>query len=580
MGSKNKDGQFKYKSKFAITANLKRDDFEDGQFVSKASMKLDGLKSLFPDKAEIEANPDLLYTVFNAAVVNLINDNGDGMLTDTAIAISKTFINKCMNLEHDRSEVVGFITNTAFSTFGTNEIISTETASQSGDPFNICLSAIVWKICNGWFAEHLQESQKEGSWSYKSVSASWEVGFNEYWLATGSKDLRRANLIKDPEQIKKLSKYLRSEGGTGFLPDGTELYRIIRGDARFLGCAFTSNPAAAVEGVLSMCKESMEEEEDEDESNSSEAMKKSKCSEDCNCDCEDCEDCAKCKKAKCGGDEPLDEMEEEDDEEEMAKKDKMGDEKGKEEKSKKKCKADSEISDVSSEIVQLKGDFQEILANLKEFNENIKKTENNFSQNKKTNVSQDSIMKFANLEEMYASLSEASARDAVKGFVEEEIRKANEKWVTEQAAKEAEAQKATEALAKVGELEEKLAQLQGQLDARAAQERLDARMETINEKYEIDSAASAWLVKEIRDKDDESFAAWFDGVKSILTPKADKTKAKEAVASKSNEEDATDALDNAEVKDQGLANAGGGELTQREKWAKGFSMGESVKIKR
>lgn len=566
--------EFKYTSKFEIKANLKRDDFETGQFESKASMKLDGLKSLFPDESEIKANPDLMYTVFNAAVVNLVNDNGDGMMTDTAIDISRTFKNKFMNLEHDRSEIVGFITNTAFSTFGTNEIISAETAGQSGDPFNICLSAIVWKICNGWFAEHLQESQKEGSWNFKSVSASWEVGFNEYWLATGSKDLRRATLIKDPEQIKKLSKYLRSEGGTGFLPDGTELYRIIRGDARFLGCAFTSNPAAAVEGVLSKCQESIEE----DESNSSQAMKKtSKCSEDCMCECEDCEECAKCKtKGKCGEDK---EMEMEDDEEEMAKKDKMGDEKGKEEKSKKKCKAGSENPETPVEIVELSGDFKEILANLKEFNENIKKTKNNCSQNQKVDVSQDSIMKFANLEEMYASLSEASARDAIKGYVEEELRKANEKWVTEQAAKEAEAQKATEALAKVADLEAALAKIQGELDAKKAQDLLNARMETINEQYELDSDASAWIVKEIADKDDESFASWFDGVKRLLTPK---NKTKEAVASvveKTAEEKATEALENANAEGNSVANAGGGELTKREKWAKGFS-GDAVKIKR
>jgi hypothetical protein len=85
----------------------------------------------------------------------------------------------------------------------------------------------------------------------------------------GSKDLRKAKIIDDEETVETYSKYLSSMGGKGFLPTGEEVYRIIGDDCRFLGCAFTTNPAAAVQGVLSVDYRDFEEtaEEEEEEEN-------------------------------------------------------------------------------------------------------------------------------------------------------------------------------------------------------------------------------------------------------------------------------------------------------------------------
>jgi DNA repair exonuclease SbcCD ATPase subunit len=109
------------------------------------------------------------------------------------------------------------------------------------------------------------ESQDEDSESYKTVSTSWEVGFNTYKLAVGSKDLRKARIIEDEASVEEYSKYLVSMGGTGFIPTGEEVYRIIGDDCRFLGCAFTTNPAAAVKGVLSMDYQDFQEKEEDKE---------------------------------------------------------------------------------------------------------------------------------------------------------------------------------------------------------------------------------------------------------------------------------------------------------------------------
>lgn len=242
--------EFKYKTTFTVNADFKRVP-SFGKYNSAAAYGLDELKSLLPSEEIMRENPDFLYTCFNAAVVNLINLNGDGMDTETALSVIKTFLYKPMNLEHDRESIVGFITNVGFSSFKENKLLTEEEIILTNDPFNISLAAIVWKLSDEWFTEKLGKSQEEENHeeSDRTISTSWEVGFNDFYLIVGSKNFKEGEFIRDPEKIRELEKYLLSEGGKGFTPDGREIYRVISGDARFLGCAFTSNPAAAVRGV-------------------------------------------------------------------------------------------------------------------------------------------------------------------------------------------------------------------------------------------------------------------------------------------------------------------------------------------
>ena len=253
--------EYKYISRFEVKADFRKKDLLNEAYVSEASMGLDDLKSLLPESETIKNNPDLLYTCFNAAVVNSINLNGDGITTEGAKILVESVKLKPMNIEHSREDIVGVITNYGFSTFGENKTLTEQ--ELNNDPFNISLAAIVWKISNKTFARFIMESQDEDSESYKAVSTSWEVGFNTYKLAVGSKDLRKARIIEDEASVEEYSKYLVSMGGTGFIPTGEEVYRIIGDDCRFLGCAFTTNPAAAVKGVLSMDYQDFQEMEEE-----------------------------------------------------------------------------------------------------------------------------------------------------------------------------------------------------------------------------------------------------------------------------------------------------------------------------
>ena len=79
---------FKYSSTFTTQATIEKTSLQ--KYESIASIDdLQDLRRLAPDNLEVKDNPDLLYTVFNAAVVNLVNANGDGMTTETAKLFAK-----------------------------------------------------------------------------------------------------------------------------------------------------------------------------------------------------------------------------------------------------------------------------------------------------------------------------------------------------------------------------------------------------------------------------------------------------------------------------------------------------------
>ena len=85
---------------------------------------------------------------------------------------------------------------------------------------------------------------------YKTISASWEVGFSEYKIAVGSKNLKEAEIISDPTRIKEMKGMLRGFGGKGLTEEGKPIYRLITGDVYPLGIGFTMKPAAN-KGVIS-----------------------------------------------------------------------------------------------------------------------------------------------------------------------------------------------------------------------------------------------------------------------------------------------------------------------------------------
>ena len=253
---------FLYRTKFdnIVTASL---NFDNNVLLSQAS--LEPLRSIIPSSVNLEKNVDLVGAAFNAAVVNRFNKNGDGIDTNTAIAFKKYFIHKPTNIEHKKQRVVGHIVNSAFSSYGENKILSDDDVRGTLSPFNIALAAVVYKTVDRQFADALMDSNDPQSALFEKISASWEIGFNEYYVAVGSLDLKQAEIITKKEQIEEFKKYLKGFDGSGFMNDGTPVYRLVTGRIYPLGIGFTTNPAADVQGVVIDDGTSAVETEDEDE---------------------------------------------------------------------------------------------------------------------------------------------------------------------------------------------------------------------------------------------------------------------------------------------------------------------------
>ena len=226
------------------SADIDQEDIK----ISRAS--LNDLRNIMPESVDLDKNIDLIGVAFNAAVVNKFNKNHDGISTETALAVKDYFVHKPANIEHKKQRIVGHIVSAGFSGYGDNELLDEEVLAGYEDPFNISLGAVVYRMVDKKFAQLLNQSVDPESSMYNQVSASWEIGFNDYQIALGSENLAEAEIITDQKQIDELSQYLKAADGSGKMEDGTIIRRLVVGDVYPLGIGFTANPAADVEGVI------------------------------------------------------------------------------------------------------------------------------------------------------------------------------------------------------------------------------------------------------------------------------------------------------------------------------------------
>ena len=223
---------------------------EKDQHLALASMV--DLEKFVPE-VDTDANYDLLPVAFNAFVANRVNKNGDVVDTETAIAMHKNFVNKPVNIEHNRKSVIGTILTAGFSSFGDDKPLSEEEVKDMKGPFNVTLGGVIWKITDKELADKIENSSDPTSDDYMNISASWELGFNEYnivVLEAEEKNIENARIISDPQEVEAHEGKLRGFGGEGKLEDGSYVYRKVVNKVVPLGIGLTENPAADVKGVL------------------------------------------------------------------------------------------------------------------------------------------------------------------------------------------------------------------------------------------------------------------------------------------------------------------------------------------
>ena len=223
---------------------------EKDQHLALASMV--DLEKFVPE-VDTDANYDLLPVAFNAFVANRVNKNGDVVDTETAIAMHKNFVNKPVNIEHNRKSVIGTILTAGFSSFGADKTLTEEEVKDMKGPFNVTLGGVIWKITDKELADKIENSSDPTSDDYMNISASWELGFNEYnivVLEAEEKNIENARIISDPQEVEAHEGKLRGFGGEGKLDDGSFIYRKVVNKVVPLGIGLTENPAADVKGVL------------------------------------------------------------------------------------------------------------------------------------------------------------------------------------------------------------------------------------------------------------------------------------------------------------------------------------------
>ena len=238
----------KYTTSFSSTIKALVSEEKD-KYLALASMV--DIGDLIPD-VDTEANVDLLPVAFNAFVANRVNKNGDVIDTETAIAIRENFINKPINIEHNREKVIGTILTTGFSEFGTDKPLTEEQVKEMTGPFNVTLGGVIWKTVNDKIANFIEESSDPTSEKYLAVSASWELGFSDFnivLLKNDEKNIEGGEIIAEEEQVEALQKYLRAFGGTELVDEETKAYRQVVGKVVPLGIGLTETPAADVKGI-------------------------------------------------------------------------------------------------------------------------------------------------------------------------------------------------------------------------------------------------------------------------------------------------------------------------------------------
>ena len=438
---------------------------------------LDSLRAFLPN-IDTDKNIDLLPISTNAFVAGRVNRNGDVVDNKTAVEIAKYFVNKPINLEHNRTQVVGCILNYGFNSFGSEEPMTEEEALNSKDPFNVALGGVMWKVVNKDLANLVEESNDPTSPNYMRVSASWELGFNEYQfvlLDNDKKNIMEGRVIEDIDEMEKLKSKSRAFGGTGILPNGQKIYRLVTGNIIPLGIGLTGTPAADVVGVatnekkpdLAILSLKKDEEDDKDEDEESEAKTKDKIS---------------------------------------------------------------------------------------------------ISQNTDLNVNSDNrnnnIMKITKIEDITAeSLKEIQASQVAE-FIAEEIKKASDAFDTERKEKEEAIKAATEkyeALTKdnatVKEELEKvkatLAALEEEKAAKIREEVFNVRMASFDEEYDLSDEDRQVLATDIKDLNDESFAAYKNKMAVLMKEKSKAAKkakmAKEAEMKEKEKAMATEVVAKVEV---------------------------------
>lgn len=248
--------QFESKARIIVGADI------DPYLKSHAS--LEHLIPLVPKDFDVEKNSDSVVALGNSCIINKVNKNGHVVDSKGALLIAKSAKYKLVNIEHQKSKVVGVVAAADFYDFQGN-IMTEEEVLKTDTPFYLSLCTIIAKDTMPTLAARLQESSDLATDDI--ISFSWELKFKEYYLISGSKMISEAEVIDEEEEVLKLKGRLSIFKGNNTMPDNkTPLYLVASGDDLiFSGVALTLAPACENTNVAIVDIEDLTEETNESE---------------------------------------------------------------------------------------------------------------------------------------------------------------------------------------------------------------------------------------------------------------------------------------------------------------------------
>lgn len=194
-----------------------------------------------------EGAQDILYISLVSHTIGHDNKNDCLILPDEGMASYKTGIEKPLNIEHERTDIVGFCLNAFLTNMKNNKILSDEEAQEILDNkgmVNVGNVFAVWKLNHPDLVETLEENFDENSSNFGKVKASFEYYFNDYsyFISNGTSDYPHGEIVSsDAKDSEKMFAALRINGGNGKY-NGNRI-SICPKDGFIGGVALTMQPA-------------------------------------------------------------------------------------------------------------------------------------------------------------------------------------------------------------------------------------------------------------------------------------------------------------------------------------------------
>lgn len=440
----------KYKNTILFEASARiYSPSEEDKFIAKASFEK--LKPFLPNYVNLEENYDLMGIAANVCVANRVNKNKQALSGELVKSIAPKFIFKQINGDHNRSNILGVCSNYGYSEFGTDRHLTEEEVDElikNKDPFNLTLGGYIWRLATGEeLAERLEDSNNPLSDNYGKISCSWELGFTDYNIGIGEKDLSSATYITNPEEIEKIHKNLNHFGGSGMY-EGKPIFINLLGNVLPMGFALTKSPAAEVSGIL-VETPNPEIVITDDNKNEKENPNESNASENTNLEVQ---------------------------------------------------------LELTAQEINLKNN-EKNLENISNNGVTASKLDNSLENNETETLRK--YMRINKVEDITDELLKECKASAITDFFAEKIKEKGEDYALQVKAKEDAEKKIVDLEADIQNLKTQLDKINAEVATREKAEAFQNRVNTLNEEYELNDEEREVIAEEIKDLDSNAFEKWY-----------------------------------------------------------------------